>query len=161
MNKDNSKNIIFFLMGVIIIILMILCVLFATDKIQFKTTTSNNSKKTNSNEITEETVKEQTDCVEPIPDIYKVYLGNFSNNNSSYSTTLILFSDNTFKKCDGNHECLSGQYSIDNNTYTFVTTPSEMYPTSITYIYNLETNNNEETLISANQDEYCNLKEID
>lgn len=72
-----------------------------------------------------------------------------------------MFSDNTFKKCDGNYECLSGQYSIDNNTYTFVTTPSEMYPTSITYIYNLETNNNEETLISANQDEYCNLKEID
>ena len=158
-NGDNKGIII--LMGVIIIILVVLCVLFATNTITFNSKVIKSSNQNNVNDKSEKENSQQNieddDLNNTERTVSNVYCGYFME--KGYSTMLVLYNDNTFKKCD-RHECLNGAYTLDNNKLNLTTDSFEEYPTSMKYTYTLTKNDYYNELISDNQNEYVNLKEI-
>ena len=158
--KDKNNKVLVIVLVIIVVVLAVLCVLFATGKISFTSKANNEVKKEAYNEEEnnldsnlddnskeEETVKTKS--------VSKVYSG-YSNVSSSL---LVLFTDDKFSKCEKN-ECLGGSYSTVNNQLTLVTDSTEEYPTSMTYVYNMQSTNGEVYLKSSNQSQYIDLKQF-
>ena len=163
MEKKNNRGIII-LMGVIIIILAVLCVLFTTGIIKFNNKVTNNlyqnSMKNKSKNRTSQQENENNDLDNGAgirKTVNNIYYGYFMK--KDYSTILVLYNNNSFQKCD-KYECLSGEYTLNNNELNLVTDSTEAYPTRMKYTYTLSKSNDENELISNNSNEYVNLKEI-
>ena len=88
MEKKNNNGIVIILMGIIIIILSVLCVLFATDKLVFKSENdaSVNTEKQNSDSEESKTEEEKKD--------YSNFIGTWRNDQTQNEITIKNVTDN-------------------------------------------------------------------
>ena len=97
MKKKSSNRIIIVLMGIIIIILSVLCVLFATEKLEFKSESNLNAttKEKNTNSKTEKNdSKEQKDNQVEGKKNYSNYIGTWRDNETQDEITIKNITDN-------------------------------------------------------------------
>lgn len=154
--ERKNNNLVLILMGVIIVILVVLCVLFATGTFSLKDNNSNN--KVNSQEVgSESEINSDINVNNNEKKIINAYYGWFME--KGYSSALVLFNDNSFEKCE-RYDCLKGTFKKENNKLSLVTDSTEVYPTSMSYNYTIESVNGESKLISEDKNSYTDLTEM-